>query len=198
MSVKSSPEYRPPKTQRLTLRTVLKVLSEVPFEKIVEFASAIDDLWYNGNGRVFLCGNGGSASTVSHFASDLVTLGVNAICLNDNVSLVTAFTNDFGWNRVYKEQLACYQARAGDILIVASVHGGKGRALGEEWSQNLVRACHYAKYHGLKVLALLGGDGGVIKNLADVSVIVPHDHPYVVEGCHSVITHLVCAVLRRI
>ena len=61
-----------------------------------------------------------------------------------------------------------------------------------------MKACHYAKYHGLKVLALLGGDGGVIKNLADVSIVVPHDHPYIVEGCHSVITHLICAVIRRV
>jgi len=181
--------------KRLTLQTVLDVLSEVPFEKIVEFASVLDNLRLDADRTVWLCGNGGSASNMSHFASDLTALGFKAVCLTDNPAIVTAFTNDYGWNQVYVKQLQG-RVKVRDVLVVASVHGGVGKMYGEEWSQNLVEACKYARYFGCKVLALLGGDGGLIKNLADVNIIVPHDHAYIVEGCHAVITHLICAVLR--
>jgi phosphoheptose isomerase len=85
---------------------------------------------------------------------------------------------------------------AGDVLIVVSVHGGRVRS-GTVWSCNLLKACEYAKAKEGVVLALLGGDGGMIGKIADVSVIVPHAETWAVEGIHCVLAHLVCEGARQ-
>lgn len=144
--------------------------------------------------RVWICGNGGSAATAVHFASDLACLGFDVVCLNENVCRLTALTNDYCWEEVYVRQMKYF--RAGDVLLVVSVHGGEVRS-GTVWSCNLLKACQYTKLNKGVVLALLGGDGGMIGKVADVSVIVPHTKPWAVEGIHCVLAHLVCEGVRQ-
>lgn len=147
--------------------------------------------------KVWICGNGGSASNSLHLASDMMSLGFDVVCMNANISVITALTNDFGWGSVYIRQMTHF--KPDDVLVVISVHGGVARSTTESsevWSDNLVRACKCAKEKKGTVLGLLGGNGGEIKGIADLSIVVPHEDAYVVEGIHSVLSHLMCSYLK--
>lgn len=154
--------------------------------------------------QVFLVGNGGSASTATHFASDLSKFTsvegkprFRAIALTDNIPLITAITNDLGWNDVYVEQLHNLMCD-GDLLVAISVHGGSGSDKAGQWSQNLPKAVKAVKDRGGKVIGLAGFDGGILKEIADACVVIPVNSTPLVEGLHLVLTHLICARLREI
>jgi len=180
-------------------QNITKLISVDAVDKAVEL---LFDAWQNGN-HVYTCGNGGSASTATHFACDLVKTtavagkrGLKAECLNDNVPLVLALINDDGFDNLFSEQLKT-KAREGDILVCISVHGGSGRDRAGLWSQNLLRAMSYVQEIEGKTIGLSGFDGGAMKEIADVSIIVPADSTPQVESLHLVIEHLVCDCLRE-
>jgi D-sedoheptulose 7-phosphate isomerase len=180
-------------------REITKLISADPIDRAVEL---LFDVWKNGN-RVYTCGNGGSASTASHFACDLAKttaiagkMGFKAECLNDNVPLVLALINDDGFDNLFSEQLKT-KAQEGDILICISVHGGSGSDKAGPWSQNLLRAMSYMQEIGGKSIGLSGFDGGAMKEIADVSIIVPADSTPHIESFHLVIEHLICSCLRE-
>ncbi len=159
------------------------------------------DAWKNDR-QVFVIGNGGSASTSTHFACDLnkwvsdkAERKFRAFSLVDNIPLVSALTNDNGWSDVYYEQLRNF-FRRGDVLVAISVHGGSGSDKAGPWSQNLLKAVKYAKDNGGKVIGLSGFDGGVLKTASDACIVVPADSTPHVEGMHLVLTHLICEQLR--
>lgn len=145
------------------------------------------------NNRIWLAGNGGSAYTMSHFASDLMNLNFDVFCMNDNIARLSALTNDIGWEFVYVKQLENF--KKGDILILASVHGG-GK-IGDEWSQNLLLAAIEAKKKNGIILSLIGCGGGRLKRFSDVSIIIPSDSCCYVEGFHSLYTHIICEKLKE-
>jgi len=152
--------------------------------------------------QVFVIGNGGSASTSTHFACDLnkwvsdkADRKFRAFALVDNIPFVSALTNDNGWGDVYVEQLRNF-FRKGDVLVAISVHGGSGSDKAGPWSQNLLRAVKYVKDNGGKVVGLSGFDGGVLKTAADACVVVPAESTPHVEGMHLVLTHLMSEQLR--
>ena len=180
-------------------REITKLISVDAVDRAVEL---LFNAWKNGN-HVYTCGNGGSASTATHFACDLVKTtaaagkrGLKAECLNDNVPLVLALINDDGFDNLFSEQLKT-KAEEGDVLICISVHGGSGSDRAGLWSQNLLRAMSYMQDIGGKSIGLSGFDGGSMKEIADVSVIVPADSTPQVESLHLVIEHLVCGCLRE-
>lgn len=180
-------------------RRITKLISVEAIDKAVEL---LFDAWKNGN-HVYTCGNGGSASTATHFACDLVKTtaaagkrGLKAECLNDNVPLVLALINDDGFDNLFSEQLKT-KAQKGDILICVSVHGSSGRDRAGLWSQNLLRAMSYMQEIGGKTIGLSGFDGGSMKEIADASIIVPANSTPQVESFHLVIEHLVCSCLRE-
>lgn len=175
------------------MRKIKNLLSMVDKVAVEEFAALLKKA--KKNGRIYLAGNGGSASTMSHFASDLANLGFDTFCLNDNVARVTALANDKGWDRVYLEQLRSLFEN-GDVLILASVHGCVGQDEGDEWSQNLLQAAKYVEFLEGTVLSLIGGNGGNLKELSSVCVVVPSWDAYEVEGIHSVLTHVICGLLK--
>ena len=172
---------------------------------VVEVDNAVETLlqaWKGGN-RVFTCGNGGSASTATHFACDLAKTvappgkrGLRVECLNDNIPLIMALVNDEGFDNLYSEQLMT-RAQQGDVLICISVHGGSGKDKAGAWSQNLLKAMAYVSEIGGKTIGLSGFDGGAMKVLADVSVVVPVDSTPQVESFHLVLEHLICSCLRQ-
>jgi len=122
-------------------------------------------------GRLFVLGVGGSAGNSSHAVNDFRKLcGIEAYAPTDNVSELTARTNDEGWQTVFAEWLKVSQANAKDAILVFSVGGGN---LEKNVSPNIVLAIQEAKSRGLKVLGIVGRDGGYTKQAGDVVVVIP-------------------------
>lgn len=155
--------------------------------------------------QVFLMGNGGSASTATHLASDLVKTindkpgarGIRAMALVDNIPLASAVTNDRGWENLYVAQLETF-AKPGDVGIGVSVHGGSGKDIAGQWSQNLLRGLQYLKDRGGKTIGLSGFDGGPMATLVDAPMVVKKDSTPLVEGFHVVLHHLIVFRLKEL
>lgn len=164
---------------------------------------------YRQDRTIYTCGNGGSAANASHLACDIAKFTwvegkrrFKCTSLCDNAALISALTNDVGFNRIFLEQLEGRMV-PGDVLVCLSVHGGSGADRAGPWSQNLVSAADFAKKAGGKVVALVGYDGGALRQMADASVIVPRAADGVtstphVEGFHEVYHHLICERLRQL
>jgi D-sedoheptulose 7-phosphate isomerase len=181
----------------------LKVTTQrISQEDICSVLRLLYTVWREGK-QVFITGNGGSAASAIHFACDLNKYTAiegkprfKAFCLNDNIPLVSALTNDLGWDNVYYEQLRNF-LNIGDLLIVISVHGGSGADKAGVWSQNILKAAKYVQDNGGKVIGLSGFDGGAIKQVADACIVVPVNSTPQVEGFHVVLTHMLCAGLKQ-
>jgi D-sedoheptulose 7-phosphate isomerase len=159
------------------------------------------EAWKNDK-AVYVIGNGGGASSATHFASDLnkyvssdAPHRFRAFALVDNIPLVSALTNDDGWSDVYSYQLESFM-KEGDVLVGISVHGGSGIDRAGPWSQNILKAVKVAKEKKGKVVGLVGFDGGMLRKLADASIVVPANSTPQVEGFHLVLTHLISPRLK--
>jgi D-sedoheptulose 7-phosphate isomerase len=179
-----------------------RVIENMPVDAVDGAIELLFNAWQRGR-RVFICGNGGSASTATHFACDLSKTTIvegkdrfKAYCLNDNVPLTSALTNDDGFDNLFCEQLRG-DFDEGDILICISVHGGAGKDKAGLWSQNLLKAMKYAKEARGKTLGFSGFDGGPMKEVADVCIVVPADSTPHVESFHLALEHLICSCLRE-
>lgn len=184
------------------LSDVAKVAEAISVDAVDKAIGILFEAWKNGN-QVFTCGNGGSASTATHFASDLFKTTIvadkrrfRAICLNDNIPLMSALINDNGFDNLFYEQLQNL-CQKGDVLIAVSVHGGVGRDKAGAWSQNLIKAIKYVQENGGKAIGLSGFDGGLMKEIADACVVVPINSTPQVESFHLALEHLICACLRQ-
>ncbi len=143
-------------------------------------------------GRLFFLGVGGSAGNCSHAVNDFRKLaGFEAYAPTDNVSELTARTNDEGWETVFEAWLKGSRLVAADTLFIFSVGGG---SLERNISPNLVRALQYAKLVGASVVGVVGRDGGHTAKVADACVIVPTVNPETVtphaEAFQAVVWHL--------
>jgi len=184
------------------LAEVSQIASSLDRGAIEKSIEILYEAWMEDK-QVFVIGNGGSASTSTHFACDLnkwvsdeAERKFRAFALVDNIPLMSALTNDNGWGDVYVEQLRNF-FRKGDVLVAISVHGGSGSDKAGPWSQNLLRAVKFVKDNGGKVVGLSGFDGGVLKSAADACVVVPAESTPHVEGMHLVLTHLMSEQLRE-
>jgi D-sedoheptulose 7-phosphate isomerase len=138
--------------------------------------------------QIFICGNGGSASTASHFACDLAKtasygfpIRFKVTCLADSIALITAYANDEGYETVFAEQMK-NSASAGNVFIAISGSGN---------SPNVVTAMEYANSIGCHTVALTGRDGGKLGSLADIEIRVQcHDYGHI-ESAHSFICHMI-------
>ena len=180
-------------------RRITKNISVDDIDRTIEL---LFGAWKRGN-QIFACGNGGSASTATHFISDLSKATIvenrkrfNAYCLNDNIPLMSALINDEGFDNLFYEQLKG-RFQAGDVLICISVHGGAGRDKANLWSQNLLKAMKYAKEMGGETIGFSGFDGGPMKETADVCIVVPANSTPQVESFHLALEHLICSCLRE-
>jgi len=143
-------------------------------------------------GRLFILGVGGSAANASHAVNDFRKIaGIEAYAPTDNVSELTARTNDEGWATVFESWLRVSRLRAHDLVLVFSVGGGD---LEKNVSPNLVAALQYAKGVGAKILGIVGRDGGHTAKVADVCIIIPTVNPAHVtphaEAFQAVVWHL--------
>jgi D-sedoheptulose 7-phosphate isomerase len=143
-------------------------------------------------GRLFILGVGGSAASASHAVNDFRKIaGIETYTPTDNVSELTARTNDEGWASVFKGWLEGSHLNAKDVVMILSVGGGN---LEKNISPNLVLALQLAKEVGSKIVGIVGRDGGYTAQVADACVLIPivnpeHITPHT-EAFHSVIHHL--------
>ncbi|MGO9307545.1 MAG: SIS domain-containing protein [Spirochaetia bacterium] len=157
-------------------------------EKMVDLLAAVRA----GGGRLFLLGVGGSAGSASHAVNDFRKLvGMEAYTPTDNVSELTARTNDEGWATVLVEWLKGSRLGSADAVLVLSVGGG---SLEKNISPNIVTALQHAKKVGAKILGIVGRDGGYTAKVADACVLVPTVNAESItphtESFHAVIWHL--------
>ena len=149
---------------------VVRVAEQIDIELIEKMALELKDLRDRG-GRLFFLGVGGSAGNCSHAVNDFRKLcGIEAYAPVDNVSELTARTNDEGWETVFAGWLKVSNAKANDAVFVLSVGGGN---LERNVSPNIVMALKFAKERGLKIFGVVGRDGGYTKQVGDCVVVVP-------------------------
>jgi len=146
-------------------------------------------------GRLFLCGVGGSAGNCSHAVNDFRKLaGINASTPVDNVSELTARTNDDGWDRIFSDWLKVANPTNRDVLFVLSVGGGNRE---RNVSPNLVSVIDEAKTQGMDVMGIVGRDGGYTKSRGDIVLVIPTVNPESItphtEAFQAVVWHgIVC------
>jgi D-sedoheptulose 7-phosphate isomerase len=146
---------------------VISLLDPTAIEKTVDLIAETRDR----KGRLFILGVGGSAANASHAVNDFRKIaGFEAYAPTDNVSELTARTNDDGWQSVFVEWLKGSRLKSNDLLFVFSVGGG---SLEKNISANIVKALQYAKETGSKICGVVGRDGGFTAQVADACVIIP-------------------------
>ena len=146
------------------------------------------------NSTIYVCGNGGSAATASHFKNDLEKWACadsdkkfNVVCLNDNIPLLTALSNDISYEDVFLKQIE-HKIKPEDIFIAISSSGN---------SPNILKAARYAQEHDAFVISMTGGDGGALCPIADLDL-----HAYIkgadnIEDVHMVICHTITATIHK-
>jgi D-sedoheptulose 7-phosphate isomerase len=171
-----------------------EVLQQIPHEQVDEIRDVLLRA-YEKDRRIFLFGNGGSASLASHFACDLgkgVTMGSNgrkrfrAIALTDNIPMITAWANDSHYEDVFAEQLKNL-IEAEDVAFAISASGN---------SRNVLKALELARRAGAFCVGLGGYDGGKMKPLCDLCLLVPSDNMQLIEDLHLSITHALFGTIR--
>jgi D-sedoheptulose 7-phosphate isomerase len=146
----------------------------------------------SSGGRLFILGVGGSAANASHAVNDFRKIaGIEAYAPTDNVSELTARTNDEGWSSIFDGWLRVSRLRQDDLLLILSVGGGNTE---QNVSPNLVAALNYAKSVGTKIIGVVGRDGGYTAKVADACVLIPivnpaHTTPHT-EAFQAVVWHL--------
>jgi D-sedoheptulose 7-phosphate isomerase len=149
---------------------VVKVAESIDVESIERLAEELAALRERG-GRLFLLGVGGSAGNCSHAVNDFRKLcGIEAYAPTDNVSELTARTNDEGWETVFAAWLRTSKADGNDAVLVLSVGGGN---LEKNVSANIVAALKEAKLRDMRIFGIVGRDGGYTKQVGDCVVVVP-------------------------
>ena len=167
---------------------ILKKIDTARVEKMAELLTETKVK----EGRLFFLGVGGSAANCSHAVNDFRKIvGIESYAPTDNVSELTARTNDEGWATIFVEWLKTSRLGKNDAVFVMSVGGG---SLEKNISPNLVSALQYAKSVGAKILGILGRDGGYTAKVADACCIVPTVNPETItphsEAFQAVIWHL--------
>ncbi len=175
------------------LSEVSATLAKLPVEGIAQVVELLAQARANRE-RVYIFGNGGSASTASHFASDLskgaISKGkprIKAFALTDNVPLLSAWANDTAYENVFAEQLENF-IEMGDIAIGISGSGN---------SQNVLNGVKVAKAKGATTIGFIGFDGGKLKHLVDLAIIVPNHNMEQVEDIHLLLEHVITTCLRN-
>jgi D-sedoheptulose 7-phosphate isomerase len=166
---------------------LLKAIDAIDLTKVEEAISLFREARESGR-RIFVCGNGGSASTASHFACDIVKGAsynrdrrFRIMALTDQLPTLTAYANDVGYECVFVEQLKNF-AEAGDVVMGISGSGN---------SPNVIEALRYANQIGCRTIALTGRDGGQLSGLAQIRINVPAPHMGRIEDAHMIVCHMI-------
>lgn len=173
------------------LNEAIEIIQKIDPAKIEKMAELIADI-KRSEGRLFFLGVGGSAANCSHAVNDFRKIvGIESYAPTDNVSELTARTNDEGWNSIFIEWLKTSKLKSNDGLFILSVGGGN---LDKNISPNLVEALKYAKSVGAKITGIVGRDGGYTAQSADACIVIPTVNPDTitphVEAFQAVVWHL--------
>lgn len=175
------------------LSQIVQTLQQLPPQPLSRIAAA---LWsaYERDATIFVCGNGGSAATASHFACDLSkwTISgrarrVRALALTDNIPLLTAWSNDQGYTDIFVEQLRAHY-RYGDLVFAIS---------GSGMSPNVLQAVEWANEAGATTVGITGFDGGMLARIAGISLLVDSHLMPAIEDVHSMICHALAVNLGK-
>jgi len=155
---------------------------------LVEKAGKICVETLRNGGKILLCGNGGSAADAQHIAAELSgrfkkeRKALAGIALTTDTSALTAIGNDYGFEYIFSRQVEAI-ANEDDILIAISTSGN---------SKNVINAIKSAKEIGCKIITLTGKDGGKMKNLGDINIIIPSNNTPRIQEMHIMIGHMIC------
>jgi len=171
----------------------IEVYNSIDLESVNRVMNVLEEARLSGK-RIFVCGNGGSASTASHYCCDF-NKGINETkevkynfeCLSDNVPTMMAVANDFSYDEIFRYPLR-NKMSVGDVFIGISGSGN---------SMNVVNAMEYAKQIGGITIAIVGYSGGKLKEMADYSIHVNVDDMQIAEDLHIVLDHMMMCVLSR-
>ncbi len=167
-------------------------VAETMADSIQKAIDVISDVLKSGK-KILLMGNGGSAADAQHIAAELVSRfkkerkAIPAISLSTDTSILTAIGNDYGFEKVFERQIEALGEK-GDVVIGISTSGN---------SENVYRAMKLSKEMGLTTIGLLGNNGGKIKELSDISLIVPSKNTPRIQETHITIGHIICEGVER-
>jgi D-sedoheptulose 7-phosphate isomerase len=180
---------------RMQLSEQRSLLEQIDRELSTDIAAAVGLLvaaLAAGN-KLLVMGNGGSAADAQHFAAELVgrfkleRRALPAIALTTDTSALTAIGNDYGFDRIFSRQVEAL-ARPGDVVVGISTSGN---------SANIAQALQSGRDAGCHTIALLGRDGGAIKGMVDLPLVIPSDAtPRIQEG-HIIVIHILCDLLEQ-
>jgi D-sedoheptulose 7-phosphate isomerase len=173
------------------LKETIRVLSGLNLNNIQEVVRLLVSI----KGRVFFIGSGGGAGHASHAAADFNKLcGIESYAPYDNVSLLTALTNDEGYHVSLERMLQMYNLDGDDCVFVISVGGGQ-----QGVSDNIVHALGYAKDKGAKIIGIVGKDGGWTKIMGDACILIPESIylTAITEGVQAVLWHMIVTILSK-
>ncbi|MGA2744599.1 MAG: SIS domain-containing protein [Candidatus Sulfotelmatobacter sp.] len=171
-----------------------QVVANLPHEEIDQVINELMQAYEHGK-NIFMFGNGGSASLASHFACDLnkgTVISENGqkrfrvLALTDNIPLMTAWANDSCYDQIFAEQLRNFVA-SGDVALAISGSGN---------SPNVLRGLEVARSHGARTIGLTGFEGGKMKSLCNICVVLHSDNMQVIEDFHLSMTHAIFSVIR--
>jgi D-sedoheptulose 7-phosphate isomerase len=173
-------------------KTKLKIEQECK-EDILKAANILSEVYRNGS-KLLLCGNGGSAADCQHIATELMIRlnhhiqrpALPAIALTTDTSNLTAGGNDIGFENVFARNVEGL-GNKGDALIAISTSGNSG---------NVIKAVDMAHKKGMKVIGLLGGDGGKLKPIVDLPVVIPSSNVQRIQEGHITVAHIICELVE--
>lgn len=171
-----------------------ELINTIDVNEITEFIKRLENAYKNGK-TIFIMGNGGSAATASHFACDInkgVSLKLQkkfkVLCLNDNIPIILAYSNDISYDSVFIEQLKNFIGN--DDLVIGISGSGN--------SKNVLNAIEYANKIGAKTFGIIGCNGGRLKNVAQKSLIIMSFDMQKIEDCHMILVHLIMQYFNSI
>lgn len=166
------------------------MINNIDIKSISDFLNLMKDAAKFGR-KVYICGNGGSASTASHFAGDynkgLKDYGFDFICLSDNLPTMMAIANDISYDEIFRYQVK-NKLHSNDIVIGISGSGN---------SQNIVNVLDYAKKCGAYTVGVIGYDGGKVKQMVDLAIHFPLNDMQIVEDLHLILNHMTMRILKE-
>jgi len=162
-------------------------------EDILKAVYVLSEVYSNGN-KLLLCGNGGSAADCQHIATELMIRlshhiqrpALPAIALTTDTSNLTAGGNDIGFENIFSRNVEGL-GNKGDALIAISTSGNSG---------NIIKAVEMAHKKGMKVIGLLGGEGGKLKPLVDLPIIIPASNVQRIQEGHITVAHIICELVE--
>ncbi|MEI1278287.1 D-sedoheptulose 7-phosphate isomerase [Leptospira venezuelensis] len=170
-----------------------KAVLDTLLPQIEEAGKIASEVLKKGN-TILFCGNGGSSCDASHIAAELVVRyksgnerrALPALALNADSAVLTACSNDYGYEFVFSRQVEAF-GKPGDLLVGLSTSGN---------SKNVIAAMESAKKIGMKTISFLGGDGGKMKGMADLDLVIPRKETARIQESHILIGHIVCSIIE--